>query len=119
MARPRIQISRDEFKKLCALQCTEEEIAGWFDCSVDTIERWCKREYHESFAEIYKKYSVDGKISLRRYQLAIAKTNATMAIWLGKQWLGQSDNSSANLLSVYDDKRHITVEFVESAKDEH
>ena len=33
-----------------------------------------------------------GKISLRRYQWELAKKNATMAIWLGKQFLGQRDN---------------------------
>ena len=119
MERPQKKINHDEFKKLCALQCTEEEIAGWFDCSVDTIERWCKREYRENFAEIYKRYSADGKTSLRRYQFALAKTNATMAIWLGKQWLGQCDNTSSISSSADNEKRHITVEFVESAKDEH
>lgn len=118
MARPRKEINREEFRKLCVLQCTEEEIAGWFECSVDTIERWCKREYHETFAEIYKRYSADGKTSLRRYQFALAKTNATMAIWLGKQWLGQRDDFTQATDAV-DNKRHITVEFVESAKDEH
>lgn len=118
MARPQKQINHDEFKKLCALQCTEEEIAGWFDCSVDTLERWCKREYRESFAEVYKRYSADGKTSLRRYQFALAKTNATMAIWLGKQWLGQRDDFMQTTDAV-DNKRHITVEFVESAKDGH
>ena len=78
-------------EKLCAIQCTEEEIAGVFGCCVDTLYEWCKREYNETFSEVYKKYSADGKKSLRRYQFALAKTNATMAIWLGKQWLGQRD----------------------------
>ena len=68
-----------------------EEIASWFKCSEDTIERWCKRELNMSFADAYKKYSVGGKISLRRYQMRMAETNATMAIWLGKQYLGQTD----------------------------
>lgn len=30
-------------------------------------------------------------MSLRRSQFRIAETNATMAIWLGKQYLGQKD----------------------------
>jgi hypothetical protein len=30
-------------------------------------------------------------MSLRRWQMKMAQTNATMAIWLGKQYLGQSD----------------------------
>lgn len=32
-----------------------------------------------------------GKISLRRHQMRLAEKNATMAIWLGKQYLGQTD----------------------------
>jgi len=91
MARPRIEIDFEQFKGLCAIMCTEEEIACWFKCSVDTIERWCQRELKMSFAEAYKKYSVGGKISLRRYQMRMAEHNATMAIWLGKQYLGQTD----------------------------
>ena len=54
MGRPRKEISEVEFEKLCTLQCTEEEIAGWFGCSVDTIENWCKRTYSETFSETYK-----------------------------------------------------------------
>ena len=91
MARQRITIDKTEFEKLCGLQCKCDEIADFFDCSVDTIERWCKREYGENFAEVFKKHCGKGKIALRRYQLDLAKKNASMAIWLGKQWLGQTD----------------------------
>lgn len=97
--RPAIEINQEDFEKLCGLQCPLEEIASWFHCSADTIERWCKRIYAVNFAEVYKKYSANGKISLRRYQFNLAKTNASMAIWLGKQMLGQhepKENESAN-----------------------
>lgn len=91
VARPRKEIDKDIFENACELQCTLTEIASLFGCSEDTIERWCKRTYGESFADIYKKKSEKGKISLRRNQLKLSETNATMAIWLGKQWLGQRD----------------------------
>ena len=91
MARPQKEIDQKQFENLCGLQCTEEEIADFFDCSVDTISRWCKRTYSESFAEVYKKKSSKGKISLRRAQLRLAEKNASMAIFLGKQYLGQKD----------------------------
>lgn len=106
--RPPIQIDPLQFEKLCGIQCTEEEIAGWFKCSIDTIERWCKREYGDNFAEVYKKYSVDGKISLRRNQFNLAKTSAAMAIWLGKQYLNQRDNNS-DVEFEDDNKIHIDV----------
>ena len=101
--RPRIDIDVEQFKGLCSIQCTLTEIANWFKCSEDTIERWCKRELKLSFAEAYKKYSVGGKISLRRYQMRLAEHNATMAIWLGKQYLGQTDKQEVTLSAQSDD----------------
>lgn len=102
MPRPRIEIDREQFEKLCGLQCTKEELAGFFDCSEDTIERWCKREYHESFAVVFGKKRVTGKISLRRSQFRMAETNPTMAIWLGKQYLGQTEKREISV-SMQDD----------------
>lgn len=90
--RPRKEIDKKIFENLCGLQCTLEEIAGVFDCSADTIERWCKREYKQTFAETYKKHSAKGKTSLRRTQFKLAEKSAAMAIFLGKNYLGQKDN---------------------------
>lgn len=91
MARPQKQIDRVQFEKLCGLQCTLAEIAGFFDCSEDTIERWCKRELESSFAEAFKRYSAGGKLTLRRNQFRLSEKSAAMAIWLGKNYLGQRD----------------------------
>ena len=91
MGRPKIEIDQKQFESLCGMQCTLVEIASHFQCSEDTVERWCKQTYSCTFAEAYKKHSVRGKMSLRRSQFKIAETNATMAIWLGKQYLHQSD----------------------------
>lgn len=102
MARPRIDIDRKQFEQLCSIQCTKEEIAGFFDCSEDTIERWCKREYKESFAVVFAQKRGVGKISLRRSQFRMAETNPTMAIWLGKQYLGQAERQEI-AVSVNDD----------------
>lgn len=100
MARPRKEIDREQFEKLCALQCTLGEIASWFGCSEDTIENWCKREYEMGFSDAYKVYSADGKISLRRFQFKQAEKSYAMAIWLGKQWLGQRDVVEAQMPQV-------------------
>ena len=90
--RPRIQIDAAQFENLCKLQCTQTEIAGWFNCSPDTIERWCIRNYKMPYNEAYAIYSEAGKISLRRAQWQMAQKNASMAIFLGKNYLGQSDD---------------------------
>lgn len=110
MARPQKNIDKTVFENACELQCTEEEIARLFSCSVDTIERWCKRIYEECFAEVYKKKSENGKMSLRRNQMKLSETSATMAIWLGKQWLGQKDKETFSNDSNEDEGFVISVE---------
>lgn len=115
MARPRIKIDRTEFQKLCGLLCTLEEIASWFNCSEDTIENFCKREYGARFSEVYKKYSAVGKISLRRNQMKLSENSAAMAIFLGKQYLGQTDFSrnkeAENMVAnVFDDMKKAFTE---------
>ena len=91
MGRPKINIDIEQFEKLCNIQCTKEEIAGWFNCSEDTIENFCKKNYKETFSAVFKRFSGKGKVSLRRNQFKLSETNVTMAIFLGKQYLGQSD----------------------------
>ena len=92
MGRPKIEINKDQFEKLCGIMCTLDEIAGVFNCSHDTIERWCKETYDTTFADISKRFQGTGKSSLRRMQFKLAERNASMAIWLGKQYLGQRDS---------------------------
>lgn len=92
--RPRKDIDKSNFEKLCGLQCTKNEIAGFFDVSEDTIDRFCKREYNDSFAVVYKRYSATGRISLRRNQFKLAEKSAAMAIFLGKQYLNQHDDKA-------------------------
>lgn len=93
--RPRKEIGKMEFEALCKLQCTEKEICGVFGVCEDTLNSWCKRTYKMTFSDTYKTYSVDGKVSLRRMQFNLAKTSAAMAIFLGKNMLGQSDEPNA------------------------
>lgn len=108
--RPKINIDKQKFEYLCSIMATLEEIAGLFQCSKETIERWCKRTYKDehgnplTFADTYKRYATPGKISLRRVQWESAKRgNVTMQIFLGKQWLGQTDRiETASNVSVSD-----------------
>lgn len=95
--RPRIEIDPKEFEKLCAIQCTLIEIAAWFKCSMDTIENFCKKYYKSTFSDAFTTYSAQGKMSLRRNQFRISETNCGMAIWLGKQYLGQKEEVNASI----------------------
>lgn len=95
MARPLKEIDQVQFEKLCALQCTRDEICEWFGVTDKTLTGWCKRTYGENFSAIYEKKRSPGRISIRRAQFKLAEKNATMAIWLGKQYLGQADYARA------------------------
>lgn len=112
MGRPEIEILKDDFEKLCAMQCTLVEIAGFFNCSEDTIENWCKKTYKgQTFSEVYKKKSAKGKISIRRQQFRTAEAgNVSMLIWLGKQYLGQKEPKQELALSSDSDDSTIEME---------
>ena len=103
MGRPQKEIDKDQFEKLCYLQCTLLEIASFFNCSDDTIENWCKRTYIDengepmTFSEVYKIHSAGGKISIRRWQFKMAEHNPGMAMFLGKVLLGQRETVDVSL----------------------
>lgn len=90
--RKRIDIDQDQFEALCEIFATKEEIAHVFRCSEDTIDRWVKRTYKDNFAVVYKKLSIGGKTSIRRAQFELMKKSVPMAIFLGKNYLGQKDH---------------------------
>lgn len=83
--RPKIQIDYDTVRKLSNIQCTQEEIASFLGVSVRTLQR------DEEFCRTYKIGQDNGKMSLRRMQFKLAEKNSAMAIWLGKQYLGQKE----------------------------
>lgn len=94
--RPKIEIDFETVKKLCKIQCTLEEIAGYLDCSEDTVERRVEEVYGMKFADFFKRHSAGGKMSLRRKQFDSAMGgNTALLIFLGKQYLGQSDKVEA------------------------
>lgn len=84
--RPKKEIDYVTVEKLANIQCTQEEIASFLGISSRTLLRDGK------FKELFARGRENGKMSLRRIQWKHAEKSATMAIWLGKQYLGQRDN---------------------------
>ena len=84
MARPKEHnIKGKDIQKLASEECTNVEIADYFGCSENTIRR---------YGEFLTKGRSMKKLRLRQIQWKIAENgNAAMAIWLGKNELGQSD----------------------------
>ena len=94
MGRKRIVWSEQQFRQfehLCSLQCTQAEICSVMNVTDKTLNRLLKEHYHMDYSEAYQKYSAVGKISLRRTQFKMAEKSDRMAIWLGKQYLGQRE----------------------------
>jgi len=101
--RPQKIIDWGLFEKLCPLQCTQGEIAGILEVHPETLSNRVKEHYGENYSSVYEKFGANGKISLRRNQFVLSKTNANMAIWLGKIWLGQRDTSRDEIREVAED----------------
>jgi hypothetical protein len=92
IGRPKAVIDWRQVDSMCAVHCTGEEQAAILGIDYDTLDRACKREKGCGFADYFKQKSSSGKMSLRRKQYSTAiDGNPTMLIWLGKAWLGQSD----------------------------
>jgi hypothetical protein len=102
----------ETFKRLCSIQCTEQEICAVMGVSDKTLVKLINRYLYKditgnepsdgaekaSFSEAFKRYSAGGLSSLRRAQYEAAlRGNASMLIWLGKQWLGQTDKADERL----------------------
>lgn len=84
--RPKKKIDYQTVEKLASIQCTQEEISNFLGISTRTLQK------DEEFLRIYKKGLDNGKMSLRRWQYKKAQDgNVSMLIWLGKQYLGQTD----------------------------
>jgi hypothetical protein len=85
-----VNVDLVELEKLCGLQCTDEDLAGFLDVSVRTIERRRRRE--ASFAAVMERGRAKGRVSLRRALYLQATQGKTPAlIFLAKNLLGYRD----------------------------
>lgn len=92
MGRPKKVINQTQFETMCGLQCTLDEICALLGVSDKTLNEWCRETYGTTFSEVFKEKKALGKMSLRRSQFKLAEKSAAMAIFLGKNYLGQTDH---------------------------
>ena len=85
MARPKkYNIDTSQLQKLATLGCTNKEMADFFGCSADLLEK--------SYSEFLTKGRAEQKMRLRQLQWrACENGNVSMLIFLGKNMLGQQD----------------------------
>jgi hypothetical protein len=85
VGRDKAIIPPEEVYKLAQIGCKDIEIADWFGIDGNTLRY--------NFSAELTKGRVALNISLRRAQINTALNgSAVMQIWLGKQYLGQSDS---------------------------
>jgi hypothetical protein len=92
MGAPEIKINWELVEDLLGIQCTKVEVCDILKISDDTISRRCKSEFGLTYAEYSDQKGSKGRVSLRRKQYELAMSgDRVMLIWLGKQYLKQSD----------------------------
>lgn len=74
---------------LAKIHCTTREAAAVLGVNYETFRQFLVR--HEKARQVWDDGKEIGRASLRRSQFKMSDTNPTMAIWLGKQTLGQKD----------------------------
>ena len=95
-----------EVEKLASYGCTNREIADFFSCPENTLAVTYSRHTTKGRAELRKR--------LRKAQINLALSgNATMLIWLGKQYLEQSDK---NEIGVNDSFAEIAKSFAQMVR---
>lgn len=116
-ARNTIYVKDIDFEKvfqLATYQSTKEEIFAMLNISQSELYASENKAYKEKFDEAYFAGKEAGKNQLRTAQFKMAQKSVPMSIFLGKQYLNQSDNPQQLLGS---DLGTVKVQFVD-AKDQ-
>lgn len=87
-------IKLSEIRRLAKLQCTEAEAAGFLGISRGAFKKLLA---DPKVKDAWEGGQMVGKISLRRKQFRLADDNASMAMFLGKQILGQRDVANVEI----------------------
>lgn len=105
--RPKKNLTKEQWSSIdymCMIHCTGEEIAGVLHVDYDTLNRNCREQKGVNISDYIKEHQNGGKMSLRRAQWKAAESgNVSMLIWLGKQWLGQTDKQEVSVSASDDD----------------
>lgn len=92
MGRKRIEIDEHQLRGLCRLKPTLKDVAAFFNCSEDTIERRCKELGSKTFADFRDKNMVHTRFSLVRKAIQKAEGgDNTMLIFTLKNLCGWAD----------------------------
>lgn len=112
MGRPRKEIDETQLKALCRLKPTLKDVAAFFDCSEDTIDKRCKELGSETFADFRDKNMVHTRFSLVRKAIQKAESGDNVMLifalknlcqWSDKQ-PGEADVVVNNVIQSSDEE---------------
>lgn len=94
-----LKLDWDQIGKWLEAGCSGEEIADALGCHSNTIYERCKIDLQIDFVTFKAKNKAKGMKSLRlaQYESAVIDKDRGMQIWLGKQWLGQTDKTQSTI----------------------
>lgn len=111
LGRPKTEYDISAIEAYGACRATHETMADMLGCSTKTISR-LMQDTESDFCRAYKRGFGRTKNRIAQAQVNYALAgNASLLIWLGKQYLGQSDSP------IPDDEEHIAIDFeIDDAK---
>lgn len=97
--RKRAKLDWKQIAKFCFMQMVDQEIEYCAGADITTIQKECLEVNDCTFSAYKAKHSAGGRASLRRVQFekATMDKDNTQLIWLGKQYLNQSDKGEIML----------------------
>lgn len=94
-------LTTKDFNKLISMiriQCTQEECCNVLEMSDTTLNRRLKEMGYQNFEDLHRQFNSEGRMSLRRMQWQAAENgNASVLVWLGKQYLNQKDKTNVEV----------------------
>ena len=106
MGRHKTNIDWEKVNKYLQAQCDGVGIASLFGVHPNTLYRRCEEKYKMSFSEYSAQKKTEGKELLRAKQYQVAMSgDKTMLVWLGKQYLNQTDRRNIAITDDIDKTR--------------
>ena len=99
MPKGEINIDWDQVAYWLEARCSGSQIADILGIHENTLYVRCKTDLGLEFVAFKAKNRSKGEQNLRlaQYESAVKDKDRGMQIWLGKQWLGQTDKSQSTI----------------------
>lgn len=111
--KPRVHIDIVQLKALCRMKPTQSDCAAFFKCSLDTIERFIRKETGLTYAEFRDQSMVHTRFDLIRKAIKRSDVSDTMLIFSLKNlcdWSDKLKTENEHLISPIESQDDETLE---------